>query len=415
MSSAVKPLPDVAIVGTGEYVTGFTPQGAAKSDKSLGVVALTHFHLRKRGRIGERIALIGTNGEKFPSIREHFRQNLTFTDIGSIDFEGFPKEGRNALAYEEALSTFQPGDACIVFTPDDKHFDVCKAAMERGLHVMVTKPMVKTLAEHKELVRIAKEKGVLLQIEMHKRFDPVYDDARQRIQALGDFGHFVSYMSQPKLQLETFKEWAGISSDISYYLNAHHIDFHVWAMQGIAFPVSVHAFAATGVAEKLLNRPCEDTITLNVVWKNLSGTVGTAVYTSSWVASKADVHSQQRFFCLMERAEVTVDQAHRGYSIAEDGVGYGCLNPLYIRNKPDSQGRYKGQSSYGYVSFERFIDAVTSIRNGQADPSSFDDDLPTGEATLQVTAILEAGRRSLDEKRLINIRYDDANHVDCLE
>eukprot|EP00971_Amphidinium_carterae_P190927 3789144-Amphidinium_carterae.1 len=39
-----------------------------------------------------------------------------------------------------------------------------------------------------------------------------------------------------------------------------------------------------------------------------------------------------------ERAEVTVDQAHRGYSIAEDGVGYGCLNPLYIRNKPDSQG-----------------------------------------------------------------------------
>ena len=27
-----------------------------------------------------------------------------------------------------------------------------------------------------------------------------------------------AYMSQPKLQLETFRAWAGKSSDISYYL-----------------------------------------------------------------------------------------------------------------------------------------------------------------------------------------------------
>ena len=27
--------------------------------------------------------------------------------------------------------------------------------------------------------------------------------------------------------LDTFKAWAGKSSDISYYLNSHHIDFHV--------------------------------------------------------------------------------------------------------------------------------------------------------------------------------------------
>jgi hypothetical protein len=27
--------------------------------------------------------------------------------------------------------------------------------------------------------------------------------------------------AQPKLQLETFRAWAGISSDISFYLNSH--------------------------------------------------------------------------------------------------------------------------------------------------------------------------------------------------
>lgn len=46
------------------------------------------------------------------------------------------------------------------------------------------------------------------------------------LQAMGDFSFINAYMSQPKFQLETFKSWAGKSSDISYYLNSHHIDFH---------------------------------------------------------------------------------------------------------------------------------------------------------------------------------------------
>ena len=35
-------------------------------------------------------------------------------------------------------------------------------------------------------------------------------------------------------QLDTFAAWAGRSSDISFYLNSHHIDFHCWAMLGMA-------------------------------------------------------------------------------------------------------------------------------------------------------------------------------------
>ena len=112
----------------------------------------------------------------------------------------------NPKAYLDALTKFaKPGDVCSVFTPDDSHFDIISAALDHGLHVMATKPMVKTLKEHQFLVDKAKEKNVLLQIEVHKRFDPIYSDARMRIQKLGDFNFFTSYMSQPKFQLETFK------------------------------------------------------------------------------------------------------------------------------------------------------------------------------------------------------------------
>lgn len=44
-----------------------------------------------------------------------------------------------------------------------------------------------------------------------------------RSKDIGDFSFFNSYMSQPKSQLQTFSAWAGVDSDISYYLNSHHV------------------------------------------------------------------------------------------------------------------------------------------------------------------------------------------------
>ena len=107
------------------------------------------------------------------------------------------------------------------------------------MHVLITKPPVKTLREHNELAGLARQAGRLCAIEVHKRLDPIYADARDRIAALGGFSFFSAYMSQPKHQLDTFRAWAGKSSDISYYLNSHHVDFHEWAMAGRARPEQV--------------------------------------------------------------------------------------------------------------------------------------------------------------------------------
>ena len=202
---------NTVIFGTGEYVTGWTGAEGSRSDKSLGVVALVHFDLRRRGLIGDRIALCGTNGDKFADIRKHFADKMVFSNLPDLGFEQFPVAGaRDPKAYLDALDTFaKPGDVCSVFTPDDSHFEIISAALDRGLHVMATKPMVKTLKEHQLLVEKAKAKNVLLQIEVHKRFDPIYSDARMRIQKLGEFNFFTSYMSQPKFQLETFKVRGG--------------------------------------------------------------------------------------------------------------------------------------------------------------------------------------------------------------
>merc|ERR1711990_649413 len=111
--------------------------------KSLGVVAPVHFDLRERGLIGDKIALCGTNGNKFDQIRNHFKEKIVFSNLPNLEFEQFPQTGEaNPKAYLEALDKFaKAGDVCSVFTPDDSHFEIISAALDRGLHVMATKPM----------------------------------------------------------------------------------------------------------------------------------------------------------------------------------------------------------------------------------------------------------------------------------
>ena len=406
--------PNVLMIGTGEYTTGYVHGSAAASNKGAGVVALTMFDLRRRGLVGS-LKMAGTNGTKMPGIREHLRRVIgdVYREM-DVSFDSFPADNieHEPQAYQAALATMDRGDVVIIFTPDDTHFEIAMDAAGQGCHVLIAKPLVKTLQQHLDLTEAAEQHNCLVAMEVHKRWDPIYADARDRIRGLGDFSFFQSYMSQPKSQLDTFRAWAGKSSDISYYLNAHHIDFNVWAVGHVARPLSVHASAATGWAEAQ-NIPAEDTITLTVDWENLaSGNRATAIYTSSWIAPKADVHSQQRFFYMGHDGEVNVDQAHRGYTLATDAAGYASANPLFMKYTPDADGYFAGQSGYGYRSIADFVEAVISLREGRATVDSFADKLATVQETTLVTAILEAGRRSLDAGgRIVSLQYDAGGNV----
>lgn len=99
--------------------------------------------------------------------------------------------------------------------------------------------------------------------------------------------------------------------------------------------------------------------------------------------------------------------------MAADGDGYRSVNPLFMKYT-SSNGRFAGQLGYGYRSIEAFIDAVSAIRRGEAGPADFDDRLATAATTFRTTAVLEAGRVSLDNGGLpVQIVYEDAMD-DCM-
>jgi hypothetical protein len=54
---------------SGEYTTGFVGGGASGSDKKVGVVGLSLFDLRRRGKVGD-LSMVGVSGKKFPGIRK---------------------------------------------------------------------------------------------------------------------------------------------------------------------------------------------------------------------------------------------------------------------------------------------------------------------------------------------------------
>jgi len=87
-----------------------------------------------------------------------------------------------------------------------------------------------------------------------------------------------------------------------------------------------------------------------------------------------------------------------------------------MKYTPDDRGRFAGQQSYGYRSFEAFISAVQQVRAGAASARDFDHSLASVHTTALTTAILEAGRRSLDAGgAAMAITYANADSCDPLD
>ena len=64
-------------------------------------------------------------------------------------------------------------DAVSVVTPTVLHYDVARAFLESGAHVLVEKPITETVQQARELVGIAAARGLVLQVGHLERFNPV--------------------------------------------------------------------------------------------------------------------------------------------------------------------------------------------------------------------------------------------------
>jgi predicted dehydrogenase len=79
--------------------------------------------------------------------------------------------GTRAFASVEQLA--EAIEAASVVVPTDRHHAVACPLMERGLHLLVEKPIAASTAEAEDMVSRAQKKGVILQVGHVERFNPV--------------------------------------------------------------------------------------------------------------------------------------------------------------------------------------------------------------------------------------------------
>jgi predicted dehydrogenase len=65
-------------------------------------------------------------------------------------------------------------DIIDIVVPTQEHYSLCMAAIRKGKHVFVEKPMAHTLEEAKDLVAMVQEAGVKLQVGHVERFNPAF-------------------------------------------------------------------------------------------------------------------------------------------------------------------------------------------------------------------------------------------------
>jgi len=97
----------------------------------------------------------------------------------------------------EDLIEAESPDVIHVLTPPHTHADVATAALERGVHVLVEKPMALDVADAERMVEVARRTGKLLTVDHNRLFDPVMLEVRRLVDsgALGDLLAIESYQA----------------------------------------------------------------------------------------------------------------------------------------------------------------------------------------------------------------------------
>jgi len=94
-------------------------------------------------------------------------------------YDANPRQGRkiakhnNTVYYSSMDELADAVDAISVAVPTDRHREIGGALLEKGVHLLIEKPISVTTQEAEELVELAEQHNVVLQVGHIERFNPV--------------------------------------------------------------------------------------------------------------------------------------------------------------------------------------------------------------------------------------------------
>ncbi|MBY0146859.1 Gfo/Idh/MocA family protein [Neobacillus niacini] len=212
--------------------------------------------------------------------------------------------GENIQMFDNTESFFEFGDldAVIVATPHYDHPPLAIKALQKGLHVLVEKPVGVFTKNVRELNEVAKKSGKVFGIMFNQRTNPLYQKLRDLVQS-GELGEIKRtnwiitdwYRSQSYYDSGGWRAtWAGEGGGVLANQDPHQLDLWQWT-SGL-MPKRVRAFCGFG---KFHNIEVEDDVTAYVEYEN--GATGV------FVTSTGDAPGTNRYEISGDRGKLVVE------------------------------------------------------------------------------------------------------------
>lgn len=293
---------------------------------------------------------------------------------------------------------FNACDAVCVATPDDRHFDLAKAALLAGRHVLIEKPSVLKLDQLDQLCSLARDKGLLARVVYHKLADPDHKKLRTHVMD-GVLSHvnsgYCTLLEPKQISLGQFAEWIG-GRNPGTYVAVHYIkliDFSFGKYSCCDWELSrIHCTGQRGIVRGF-NSDTWDSVQLRIEYRYHDGREACFDIHTSWVnpdnfPGYVDQEAQFRF----DNGVWLSHQRKRGVEMTVEGK-----TPLHLKETPNHH--YNAESldpwgtrsrrGYGLEVIERFF--VECAMVNQAHPGT-ERDSRLSEVRAMGYAALEAER-----------------------
>jgi predicted dehydrogenase len=265
---------------------------------------------------------------------------------------------RAVTDYREILGEV---DAVSIATPTPLHYSIARECLERGVHVLVEKPITETLEEARGLVALAAKSGRILQVGHLERFNAAI------LALAGTLGRPRFIESH---RLAPFKE-RGTDVNVVLDLMIHDIDL-IQSLVGAPIE-SIDAVGASVFSAGL------DIANARIRYAN--GCV------ANTTASRVSMKMERKLRIFQDDAYVSIDLQQKVLTI--------------VRKPPEGAGATRGQVAIEERSYEQGdalrmeIEAfLRSIREGRPPAVSGEDGLRALETAIRITDLVtrDAGR-----------------------
>lgn len=202
----------------------------------------------------------------------------------------------------QSFFEFADIDAVIVATPHYDHPPLAIKSLERGLHVLVEKPVGVYTKNVRELNEVARRSGKVFGIMFNQRTNPLYQKLRELVLG-GELGEIKRtnwiitdwYRSQSYYDSGGWRAtWAGEGGGVLLNQDPHQLDLWQWT-SGL-MPKRVRAFCGFG---KFHDIEVEDDVTAYVEYEN--GATGV------FVTSTGDAPGTNRYELSGDRGKLVVE------------------------------------------------------------------------------------------------------------